>query len=191
MQACTYYRSQLEWRPYGHLICTPVCLLVGTAFLSGMEGLSQQRLAELMALSHSLYRDHFAKAGLPLKIQELFPLIPAGLFKLEEAAGMVLSQQPQGAAADDLLLTPLYELLLNNSRKERRVIIVTANGHTICFRVEGATLQIFDPLPATLFTLSLTSLKQWLGQFYGSEAALYSAVVITRQSAASCASSFC
>ena len=43
------FSSQMEWAPFGHLICTPVSLLVATSCLKARsEDLSQASVKELM-----------------------------------------------------------------------------------------------------------------------------------------------
>jgi hypothetical protein len=185
------FRSQLEWRPYGHLICTPVCLLVGTTFLNGMEDLDERAVSKLMGLSHALYRDHFASGGQPLKIQELFSLIPPQLFEYEEAAGLVLSHAQPEAEAEGLLVLSLSRLLCAASERARQTgqplsLIVTALGHTLCYLAgSNGLIKVFDPLPASLSALPADQ-DRWLRERYTKQGGpccetQYSALVLRRK----------
>jgi hypothetical protein len=191
--------SQLEWRPYGHLICTPVCLLAGAAFLNGLP-LSEDFVRQIMSRSHNLFTECFASQNQPLKIQELYELIPAGQYKLQEAAGMLLTKEAPGSGADDLLVMPLAELLLTAMARGGEggqcsaasccCVIVTTMDHTICYLGDRVAqrLEVFDPLPASLSLLmpphsDKAALETALMQRYGAQNAstLFSAVWLEHQ----------
>lgn len=185
--------SQLQWRPYGHLICTPVCLLAGSAFLNGLGALSNATVREMMQAAHNLYVERFAIQKQPLTIQELYELIPHDQFELTEAAGMLLTKEAPGSQAEDLLVMPLAELLrfiiMNASRKTPACLIVTTMNHTTCFladRLRGR-LELFDPLPASVSTLpdceDKRALEEALALHYGQQnaSAPFSAVLLQRK----------
>lgn len=187
-----HFRSQLDWRPYGHLICTPVCLLVGTAFLNNDPPLTQASVASMMHMSHRLYSECFASNGLQqLQIQELYELIPKDTFRLQEAAGMLVAQPPEDSAADDLLVLPLSELLQRCSEKKAPCcIIVTAQSHTMCYltdpqhKAAESKIMVFDPLPASLCACGPgADMTAVIRERYGpnADSILYSAVVLQRQ----------
>ena len=140
------YPSQTEWSPYGHLICTPVCLLVAAACLHMKEShqekadtepsskkrkkmvtrvkdlttihLSADYVRDVMNLSHALYRDHFAHMGLPLKIEELYQFIPSRMFQYVEATGMIWEEaQTESVHVDNMLVMPLIHILLYLAQK--------------------------------------------------------------------------
>lgn len=181
--------SQLEWRPYGHLICTPVCLLAGASFLKGFS-LSNEYVKQIMNRSHALYLECFASHNQPLKIQELYDLIPSGQFEFKEAAGMLLTKvESSEINAEDLIVMSLSELLRYAMEKKRRnnekdtcCVIVTTMDHTTCFLVDRYTqkLQVFDPLPASLKQISLYTLEKSLAEQYGAQnaSALFSAILL-------------
>jgi hypothetical protein len=187
------FASQLEWRPYGHLICTPVCLLVGTSFVNGVE-LSEEYVRRSMNQSHALYAECFAAQKQPLKLQELYELLPRGQFEVHEAAGMLVTPAVPGSEAEDLLVLPLAGLLQRALAEPRRAcVIVTALDHTTCFLAEGAgggekgRLEVFDPLPSSLIALPTApaQLEEALLQRYGQHnaSALFSAALMVRQDA--------
>ena len=187
MQQAEHFVSQTEWKPYGHLICTPVCLLAGTAFLNGLK-LSPPDVRQMMCMSHNLYKERFAARRLPLKIQELYGLIPPHTFEIQEAAGMLLTKAAPGCEADDLLVMPLIELLWDMmGRDEDTCAIVTTMDHTTCYLAkQPGQLQVFDPLPASLQVLphmDRAALEQALRVQYGPscDSALFSAAVICRK----------
>ena len=106
------FPSQTEWQPYGHLICTPVSLLIGTTCLHARGELSVQCVKEIMQLSHALYADHFAERGLPLKIQELLPYIPQHLFQYVETAGTIVrGREEEPLAVEGMIIKVLDEQL--------------------------------------------------------------------------------
>jgi len=183
------YPSQTEWHPYGHLICTPVSLLVGATFLQTQrqnlkDVLSVPCVRNIMHLSHNLYRDHFAASGLPLKIQELFPYISLKIFKYTEVAGMAWSHQGL-QEAEGMIIKPLLEMLENIvsescAKGERVCLITTAEEHTVCYCVdEEGCLFVFDPLPASMQSIQVDKLKAWLRKQYHSADTVYSALLLS------------
>ena len=190
------YQSQSNWVPYGHLICTPVSLLIGTTYLHGLniDGFSEECVREIMSISHALYKEQFAQNGQPLSVHELFQFINKESFDFMEAAGTVLSSNGEevmrGMAAENLVVMSLHELiltLLKSCREmgQRMSLIATANEHTVCYLIEAnSTLFVFDPLPASMRSLhdilaSDSELTTWLEQKYGSSTEnLYSALIL-------------
>ncbi len=166
------FPSQLQWKPYGHLICTPASLLMGGMLLQGREAPGWVR--DVMQLSHNLYSDRFAASGLPLKIQELFPYIPRSLFRCTEVAGTVLGRSHQ-LKAEGLEIKPLLEVLRGMNAEalasgQRVCLVATARNHTTCFCAdEGGRVYLFDPLPASLRALPLARLDEWLRQKYAAD----------------------
>ena len=128
-----------------------------------------------------------------MKIQELFPLIPQGLFHFQEAAGTILRQEREDqVAVEDLLVMPLLCLLLElthetKNNKQTCSLITTAQDHTVCYVAdELGQLFVFDPLPASLCSLPLTlpELQQWLQWKYSTQKGepLYSALLRKKHS---------
>ena len=180
--------SQMEWKPYGHLICTPVALLAGTALLHTQE-LSAGYVREIMQLSHNLYSEYFAGSGLPLKIQDLFPYIPSKLFKYTEVAGTIThADSLTSVEAEGMMILPLTQMLEKlveeaQALEQKLCLIVTAHGHTMCYcAYEEGKLLVFDPLPASLCVVPLQRLASWLIEIYSSKASeepvLYSALIL-------------
>ena len=190
------FPSQINFQPHGHLICTPVSLLAGTAYLNSKHSESSACLQniftpryvrEIMEVSHQFYSEVFSKRGLPLMIQEMYPWIPPTVFSMKEAAGLIfLDSYPPNVPHDDtvphdtkdekeiLVLKSLFSLIkdtLEECRQasQKAVIIVTAKGHTICFMCSdsGEELFLFDSLPATLLSLPFGMIQQHLMQQFG------------------------
>ncbi len=189
------FPSQINFHPHGHLICTPISLLAGTAYLnlnhSGASACLQKSsiqniftpryVQEIMEVSHQFYSEVFSKKGLPLMIQEMYPWIPSTIFSMKEAAGLIfLDSYPPNIHHDakdekeTLVLKSLFSLIkdtLEECREvnQKAVIIVTAKGHTICFMCSnsGEELFLFDSLPATLLSLPFGMIQQHLMQQFG------------------------
>jgi hypothetical protein len=188
------FPSQIKFHPHGHLICTPISLLAGTAYLNlnridesaGVQNKTRniqniftpRYVKEIMEVSHQFYSDVFSKQGLPLMIQEMYPWIPTTIFSMKEAAGLIFldSNSPNihrdaKDETESLVLKSLFTLIKDTLEECRRVnqkavIIVTAKGHTICFMCSdsGEELFLFDSLPATLLFLPFGMIQQHLMQ---------------------------
>jgi hypothetical protein len=198
------FPSQINFHPHGHLICTPVSLLAGTAYLNPNHSdasaclqtiFTPRYVQEIMEVSHQFYSEVFSKRGLPLMIQEMYPWIPPTIFSMKEAAGLIFfDNYPPNVPHDTkdekeiLVLKSLFSLIkdtLEECRQvsQKAVIIVTAKGHTICFMCSdsGEELFLFDSLPATLFSLPFGMIQQHLMQQFGvttSHDAEYSALIL-------------
>jgi hypothetical protein len=198
------FPSQINFHPHGHLICTPVSLLAGTAYLNSNHSdasaclqklFTPRYVREIMEVSHKFYSEVFSKRGLPLMIQEMYPWIPPTIFSMKEAAGLIfLDSYPPNVPHDTkdekeiLVLKSLLSLIkdtLEECRQvgQKAVIIVTAKGHTICFMCSnsGEELFLFDSLPATLLSLPFGMIQQHLMQQFGvttSHDTEYSALIL-------------
>ena len=178
MQA-TEFRSQLEWKPYGHLICTPVSLLVATTFLHN-KSLTAECVSDIMDMSHQLYQEIFSKTGESLKIQDLFPYIPPHQFDYTETAGTILKKD-SSIQAEGMIIQPLIHLLqalIDDATPA--CLITTANEHTVCYFVdEYGALFIFDPLPARLCKTQNTSAE--LQRQFSSGDTIYSGLLLRKR----------
>lgn len=143
---------------------------------------TQHNVHQMMVASQKLYADHFAGKCLPLMIQELYPWLPPGKFSTWEAAGLVFGHaaiNPMDQSANDqqmpktdsnLIIMPLvslveHYLLAKLDEPERKPtktsIIVTAQGHTVCYMCsENGQLFVFDPLPASLTSIPMSRIHE-------------------------------
>ena len=183
--------SQSECRPYGHLICTPMCVLVGARYVNReFDQLTSREVRLLLGVAHRLYSERFSKEGLPMKLHDLLPLLPQEGLDCTEAAGMILQPSAVVPKCSGLTVAPLLELLVGMSQgarhdRARRCLLATAQEHTICYLAdEWGSLSIFDPLPAYVRPLPPSELRGWLHARYcgsSAEEPLYSGLCLMRQ----------
>jgi hypothetical protein len=166
------FPSQINFHPHGHLICTPISLLAGTAYLNlnhsdasaGMQNktsciqniFTPRYVQEIMEVSHQFYSEVFSKKGLPLMIQEMYPWIPPTVFSMKEAAGLIfldsfspsIHRDANNDETESLVLKSLFALIKDTLEEcrhvnQKAVIIVTAKGHTICFMCSDSGEELF------------------------------------------------
>jgi hypothetical protein len=182
--------SQSECKPYGHLICTPMCVLVGVRYVNGeFDQLTDREVRLLLGVAHRLYSDRFSKEGLPMKLHDLLPLLPPEGLECTEAAGMILKPSTGDPKCTGLVVGPLLELLVGMSQRARhdgarRCLLATAQEHTVCYWAdEQGSLSVFDPLPAYVRAIPHSELRGWLHARYCASAAeepLYSGLCLVR-----------
>ena len=184
------FPSQLEWKPYGHLICTPVSLLVATTCLHSNDkerALTAECVSQIMEMSHRLYQEIFSQTGQSLRIQDLFPYIPSQQFECTETAGTILPikrKQDDGVLthAEGMIIECLHHLLrgLVEEGTTPSCLIATANEHTVCFFAdECGELFLFDPLPASLCKMQNTIAE--LKRQFSSGDTIYSGLLLRKR----------
>jgi hypothetical protein len=186
--------SQCELKPYGHVICTPMCVLVGARFVHGeFERLTAGEVRVLLAVAHRLYSEHFAERRLPMKLHDLLPLLPPQHLQWKETAGQILRASSTDVECSGLVVAPLLQLLLQMAKESgsdarRQSLMVTTQDHTLCYWAdERGALSVFDPLPAYVRGLRLSELAGWLQARYccsnAEEDPLYSGLWLAQQAA--------
>ena len=161
-----HYPSQLDLRPYGNLICTPVSLLVAAAYIRGphedpFEALGPALVRDMMATSHSLYEHCFTEANeeRPLMVQDLTHFLPRDELHVLEAVGMLLEAPEDGPGPVEAHHVASLEALLGSMDRSRDVgrgaLVVTTGDHTTAYLFDtGRGTYHFDPLGACLRDVS-------------------------------------
>ena len=151
------YPSQLEYGPYGHLICTPVsCALAVAWLLEGPDAFLPENVDAVMMAAHRLVASvakNNGDRGQMMMLSELQDRIPTDFIGLIEIAGVTSGELVTNEPVENLVMQPLSRLIryCANPREHSCALVITMREHTICYLMEpDGPIHHFDPLPALL-----------------------------------------
>lgn len=185
------FASQLTYRPYGHLMCTPLCMLVADGFVRGKVAQSSDPFVcfcprvmhACMHAAHRLYSEHFSARKEMVMIEEIMPMLPDDRQVERLQLAGVLQNRQYDAGFDDgktciASLTTVLQTLAEVGLRERAAVVVTTGGHTTCYLSNGSgRVYHFDSLPARLVDITHKTLLEQ-AQCAGALTREYSALVM-------------
>lgn len=194
------YPSQTTLLPYGHLICTPVAMLVSDGYVRGKLGphasavdiLNEHVVPRLMQGAHDIYAKHFAvRHGGMLMIDDLLPLMPgsesvtrihlAGLLG-DHTYDKALTTKTDDEQLHISSLTTALNAFKCMRHGKRAALVVTCDDHTTCFLSDGrGSLHHFDSLHAHLMDVGDLAPQSLIGLVGRSAKDEYSGLVIIHE----------
>ncbi len=157
MQDKICFRSQLEYGKYGAKICTPICCVVASKFITShgtpiFSYFTQELMDSIMTTCHAMYKDCFAWKGENMMLKDIQDHFPSYI-EYREIAG--LTKNCKSENIEKLIIKSLLDLIEECRYQQYWSIIATYLDHTICYLFDGSgNIYYFNSLPASLINVT-------------------------------------